>query len=152
MQHAVPHLLERRAWRARATTLAVFALVVLAQWPLVSNPGYFSHDELQWAARAGTQGPIPWQSWTAVDAFQYRPLTFNLWLWLSRYLFAQPPLFHAVLVGWGAANAVLLMAVARRFDVARWPAACAALVFALGPFGAYVHGWVGTLADLAWVS
>jgi hypothetical protein len=59
---------------------------------------------------------------------------------------------HAVLVGWGATNALLLMAVARRFGVARWPAACAALVFALGPFGAYVHGWVGTLADLAWVS
>ena len=118
---------------ARATPLAVFALVVLAQWPLVSNPGDFSHDELQWAARAGTQGPIPWQSWTAVDTFQYRPLTFNLWLWLSRLLFAQPPLFHAVLVGWGAANAVLLMAVARRFGVARAPAACAALVFALGP-------------------
>lgn len=142
----------RQAWLARATPLAVFALVVLAQWPLVSNPGYFSHDELQWAARAGEAGPIPWQSWTAVDTFQYRPLTFNLWLWLSRQLFAQPPLLHAVLVGWGAANATLLMAVARRFGVARWPAACAALVFALGPFGAYVHGWVGTIADLAWVS
>ena len=80
MQRSVPHRLERRAWLARATPLAVFALVLLAQWPLVSNPGYFSHDELQWAARAGTTGPIPWESWTAVDAFQYRPLTFNLWL------------------------------------------------------------------------
>jgi hypothetical protein len=25
-------------------------------------------------------------------------------------------------------------------------------VFALGPFAAYVHGWVGTIGDLAWVS
>ena len=32
--------------------LAVLALVLLAQLPLVLNPGYFSHDELQWAARA----------------------------------------------------------------------------------------------------
>ena len=38
--------------RALAPALAVLALVLLAQLPLVLNPGYFSHDELQWAARA----------------------------------------------------------------------------------------------------
>ena len=39
---------------AHAVALAVllFALVLLAQLPLILNPGYFSHDELQWAARA----------------------------------------------------------------------------------------------------
>jgi hypothetical protein len=132
--------------------LAVFALALLGQWPLLANPGYFSHDELQWAAFAGSDGPIRWSSWTAIDAFQYRPLTFNLWLWLSRHLFAQPQAFHCVLVAWGAGNAALLCALARRFGVATGPAIIAALVFALGPFAAYVHGWVGTIGDLAWVS
>ena len=45
-----------------------------------------------------------------------------------------------------------LCALARRFGVATWPAIIGALVFALGPFAAYVHGWVGTIGDLAWVS
>lgn len=137
---------------ARWAPLLVFALALLGQWPLLANPGYFSHDELQWAAFAGSNGPIHWSSWTAVDAFQYRPLTFNLWLWLSRQLFAQPQAFHCVLVAWGAGNAALLCALARRFGVATGPAIIAALVFALGPFAAYVHGWVGTVGDLAWVS
>jgi len=132
--------------------LAVFALALLGQWPLLANPGYFSHDELQWAAFAGSDGPIRWSSWTAIGAFQYRPLTFNLWLWLSRQLFAQPQAFHLVLVAWGAGNAALLCALARRLGVATAPAIVAALVFALGPFAAYVHGWVGTIGDLAWVS
>ena len=145
------------SWRqspalARWAPLAVFALALLGQWPLLANPGYFSHDELQWAAFAGSDGPIRWSSWTAIGAFQYRPLTFNLWLWLSRQLFAQPQAFHLVLVAWGAGNAALLCALARRFGVATGPAIIGALVFALGPFAAYVHGWVGTIGDLAGVS
>lgn len=145
------------SWRqspalARWAPLAVFALALLGQWPLLANPGYFSHDELQWAAFAGSDGPIRWSSWTAIGAFQYRPLTFNLWLWLSRQLFAQPQAFHLVLVAWGAGNAALLCALARRLGVATAPAIVAALVFALGPFAAYVHGWVGTIGDLVWLS
>jgi hypothetical protein len=136
----------------RWAPLVVFALALLGQWLLIANPGYFSHDELQWAAFAGSEGPIHWSSWTAIDAFQYRPLTFNLWLWLSRQLFAQPQAFHFLLVAWGAGNAALLCALARRFGMATWPAIIGALVFALGPFAAYVHGWVGTIGDLAWVS
>jgi hypothetical protein len=141
-----------QGWLERWAPVAVFALAVLAQLPLVRNPGYFSHDELQWAAFAGTSGPIPWVSWTGVHAFQYRPLTFNLWLWLSRQLFAQPQAFHALLVAWGAANAALLCALARRWGVAALPATIGALVFALGPNAAYVHGWIATIGDLAWVS
>lgn len=129
--------------------LLVFAVAWLAQWPLVSNPGYFSHDELQWAAFAEEGRSVPW---LAVDAFQYRPLTFNLWLALSRSLFDAPQAFHAVLVAWGSANAALLFLLARRCGAAAWPAAVGALLFALGPFAAYVHGWVGTIGDLAWVS
>lgn len=141
-----------QAWLARGAPLLVFALVLLVQLPLLRNPGYFSHDELQWAAFAGDHGPIPWVSWIGVDAFQYRPLTFNLWLALSRLLFAHPQAFHAVLVAWGAANTALCCALARRLGVAVGPAIVGALVFGLGPFAAYVHGWVGTIAELAWVS
>lgn len=127
----------------------VLLLVFAAQLPLVLNPGYFSHDELQWAARAAQGQGF---AWTETGAFQYRPLTFNLWVWLSRHLFAQPQAFHAVLVAWGSANAALLCAVARRFGVAAWPAAIGALCFALGPYAAYVHGWVGCIADLTWLT
>lgn len=129
--------------------LLVFAVVVLVQLPLLRNPGYFSHDELQWAAFAGQGVRVPWG---ALDAFQYRPLTFNLWMLLSRALFAHPPLFHALCVGWGAANATLLCVLARRFGLPSASAAVGAVVFALGPSASYVHGWVGTLGDLAWVS
>ena len=80
------------AWLAPA---AVFALVLLAQLPLILNPGYFSHDELQWAAFAADGRHV---AWTAIGDFQYRPLTFNLWMWLSRPLFARPQVFHALLV------------------------------------------------------
>lgn len=134
------------AWLAPA---AVFALVLLAQLPLILNPGYFSHDELQWAAFAADGHPV---AWTALREFQYRPLTFNLWMWLSRALFARPHAFHALLIAWGAANAALVCGVSRRFGMATGPAIVGALVFALGPYATYVHGWVGTLADLAWLS
>lgn len=135
-------------WRAAMPALVFFA-VLLAQLPLILNPGYFSHDELQWAVRADDGYVFPWLD---SGAFQYRPLTFNLWLWLSRHLFEQPHAFHAVPVAWGAGNAALLFAVARGFGVRTWPAVFGALSFALGPYAAYVHGWVGTLADLVWVA
>ena len=98
--------------RALAPALAVLALVLLAQLPLVLNPGYFSHDELQWAARAESGDTFPW---LGVEAFQYRPLTFNLWLRLSRALFATPWAFHLVVVALGALNATLLASVLRHF-------------------------------------
>ena len=138
--------------RALLQAGAVWLLALLGQALLIANPGYFSHDELQWAAFAGASGPIPWVSWTDLATFQYRPLTFNLWLWLSRQLFAHPHAFHLLLAAWGAANAALLFALARRLGLALRPAAAGALVFALGPYAAYVHGWVGTIGDLAWVS
>ncbi len=127
---------------------AIMLVVLLAQLPLILNPGYFSHDELQWAVRADAGYIFPW---IGTDAFQYRPLTFNLWMWLSRHLFAQPQLFHLVLVAMGATNAALLHVLARRLGAATLPAAIAAVLFALGPYAAYVHGWVGTLGDVVWV-
>ncbi len=128
--------------------LQVFALACLLQLPLVLNPGYYSHDELQWAVYAadGMQAP-----WLDVSAFQYRPLTFNLWMLLSRALFDTPMLFHAVLVAAGALNAALLFAVGRGFGVQARPAMAGALAFVLSPYAVYTHGWVGCIADLLWV-
>jgi hypothetical protein len=126
--------------------LAAFAL----QLPLALLPGYFSHDELGWAWRAGTLDWLPW-----IDdrsTFQHRPLTFNLWMALSRAFFETPRVFHSVLVLWGSANAALLCAVGRRFGMSPRSAALGAVAFVLTPYAAYVHGWVATIADLIWVS
>lgn len=126
--------------------LAAFAL----QLPLALLPGYFSHDELEWGWRAGAMDFVPW-----IDdrsTFQHRPLTFNLWMALSRALFDTPQAFHSVLVLWGSANAALLCAVGRRFGMSPWTAACGALAFVLTPYAVYTHGWVATIADLIWVS
>lgn len=125
----------------------------LLQGLLVLNPGYFSHDELQWGAFADVAHwtELPWVAWTAIDTFQYRPLTFNTWLLVSHALFEQPQAFHAVIVGLGTLNGVLLCLLLQRLGVAALPAAAAALLFLLGPYSAYVHGWVATLADLLWL-
>ncbi len=133
----------------RLVALAVFALVLLLQLPLALSPGYFSHDELQWAAIAAQGGAFDWH---AVQTFQYRPLTFTLWIWLSRALFDQPQAFHALIVAWGALNAALLAVLGRRFGMPIGAAVLGALAFALGPYATYVHGWVGTLGDLLWVT
>ena len=126
----------------------MFALACLLQLPLVLNPGYYSHDELQWAVYAADRVQVPWLD---VSAFQYRPLTFNLWMLLSRALFDTPMLFHAVLVAAGALNAALLFAVGRGFGVPVRPAMAGALVFVLSPYAVYTHGWVGCIADVLWV-
>lgn len=126
----------------------VVLAALLLQWPLAFNPGYFSHDELQWAAFADGDLLAPWRD---VAAFQYRPLTFSLWMLLSRLLFDTPVAFHAVLVAWGSLHAGLLFAIGRRFGMPPWPAAAGALAFAAGPFAALVHGWAGCIADLLWL-
>lgn len=123
-------------------------LVALVQLPLVLNPGYFSHDELQWAAFAADGRRF---DWTATHLFQYRPLTFSLWLWLSRLFFDTPQAFHAVLVVAGAGNAALACLLARRLGAAPWPAVAGAVLFGVGPQAMYVHGWIGTLGDVLWV-
>src|SRR5690606_23411674 len=105
-----------------------------------------------WGAfsQANSVAEIHWVSWTAVDTFQFRPLTFNLWLLLSHLLFASPQWFHAAFVALGTFNALLLfVCVARRFGPRAGVAA--GLLFLLHPVTAVVHGWVATLADLIWV-
>lgn len=133
--------------------LALLAALALLQAPLWISPGYFSHDELQWGARAATATvrELPFVSFVDVERFQFRPLTFNLWLLLSHALFETPRLFHAVFVLLGALNALLLASVLRRAGCRAPVAFCAALVFGLSPFAVWVQGWVGCLGDLLWV-
>jgi len=137
------------AYRAFVASIWVLVLGLLLQAALWLNPGYFSHDELQWAAAARSL-PLPWVSWTDLTAFQFRPLTFNLWLLLSHALFESPRLFHATFVLFGSANAMLLfLALDKAFG--RCAAVMGSLAFLASPYVAYVHGWVATLADLLWV-
>ena len=132
--------------------MLVLAALML-QAPLWLNPGYFSHDELQWASRALVPrlSDLPFVSFAEIGLFQYRPLTFNLWLLLSHALFETPRLFHFVFVLIGTLNALLLASVLQRAGSSVTTACAAALVFSLSPFAVWVHGWVGCLADLIWV-
>lgn len=132
-----------------AMALIVFVSAMLVQLPLALNPGYFSHDELQWAAIVAQDGVY---DWSAIHSFQYRPLTFSVWIALSRAVFEQPQVFHTMLVAWGALNAALLAVLGRRLGLSTGAAALGALAFASGPYAMYVHGWVGTLGDLMWVA
>ena len=135
----------------RATRIVLLPVLLLfLQLPLILNPGYFSHDELQWWSRADVPAwtDLPWVPWLDLSPLQYRPLTFNLWLVLAHEFAATPWLMHLVFVALGTANAWLLA----RFlaGVLTPPLVCsiAAIVFALSPCAVYVHGWTATLADL----
>jgi hypothetical protein len=125
-------------------------LLLALQLPLILNPGYLSFDELQWWARADVADffALPWVSWTDLHAFQYRPLTFNLWLVAAHALAAHAWAMHALFVAVGTLDAVLLAACLRRLRARPLTANIAAVAFVLSPCAAYTHGWTGTLADL----
>ena len=145
-----------RRWLSRAPAIAgllfLWLLAACIVWLLGGNPGYFSHDELQWAVYAEQPTPPIAADWFAIGQFQYRPLTFHLWMLLSRLLFDTPRLFHVAWLLWGAGNAVLLHHVLRRFSLPTMIAATASLLFWVNPYAVYVHAWVGTLGDLLWVT
>lgn len=130
--------------------ILILLISIILQLPLVVNPGYFSHDELQWASRADVISLIklPWESWLGIEAYQYRPLTFNVWLLASYFLFDYPYLFHALLVIWGSLNVVLLASIAGKYDLSSSTIIAAVMIFVLSPYVLYVHGWVATMADL----
>jgi hypothetical protein len=134
---------------ARASRIPLPLLLLALQLPLILNPGYFSHDELQWWARADVPWTdLPWVSWLDLSPLQYRPLTFNLWLLLAHAFAATPWLMHLVFVALGTLNAWLLARVLAGAGVPARACQAAALVFVLSPCVVYVHGWTGTLADL----
>ena len=143
--------LERMLELVEGHPLAAFWFAaLLISLPLVLNPGYFSHDELQWLAFADRDqwSGLPWQGWFDFRPFQYRPLTFNTWLLLSKLVGYQPPLMHAFVVGLGLLNAWLLRACMIDSDIKVMVASIAVLLFLLSPHVMQVHGWVGTLGDL----
>jgi len=145
-----PSLTRARDVFARLTRIPLPLLLLALQLPLILNPGYFSHDELQWWSRADVPSwaDLPWIAWFDLSPLQYRPLTFNLWLVLAHAFAATPWLMHLVFVALGSANAWLLARVLRDAKVPQRTCDAAALVFALSPCAVYVHGWTGTLADL----
>lgn len=125
------------------------AVLCMAAIPLLV-PGFFSHDELQWLARADVAdwSHLPWVSWVDWQAAQYRPLTFNLWLifaWFGGYSAFLAHLPNAVL---GLVNALLLMKLGQSYQLTRKRAWWVAALFLAGPYVVYTHAWVGTLADL----
>ncbi len=135
--------------RRRAFALFLFVAVLL-QLPLVLNRGYFNHDELQWLwlSDTDTWQQVPWVALGALDAFQYRPLTFNLWLAFAHLFGYVPMAMHATWVLIGLCNACLLRSCALRLGALPVHAGSAAIVFLLSPYVVYTHAWIGTLADL----
>ena len=133
----------------RLIRLMLLPVLLIAQLALIANPGYSSHDELEFLARADVPwSALPWFPWFDVSPLQYRPLALNLWLVLAHAVGKTPWQMHLAVVVLGTANAWLLARVLRAADVTGRVAFAAAVVFVLSPFVAYVHGWTGTLADL----
>jgi hypothetical protein len=132
----------------RTIRLPLLPILVLLQLPLILNVGYFSHDDLEWLARADvpTWGNVPWVAWLD-DSLQYRPLTFNAWLAIAHLFGHAPQAMHLVGALLGALNGWLLARVLRALGVLRNVAYGTAIVFVLSPAAVYVHGWTGALAD-----
>lgn len=133
----------------RLTRIPLPILLLILQLPLILDPGWFSHDEIEWLARADVPSwsALPWIGWPDLAPLQYRPLTFNLWLALA-HTWPTPAPMHLVFVLIGVTNAWLLARVLIRTGIADPFAHAAAVVFSLSPYAVYVHGWTGTLADL----
>jgi len=128
----------------------VFLLIAfLIGLPLILNPGYFSSDELQWLAFADkpSLGDVPWNAWFDFSPFQYRPLTFNLWLLLSHFIGYHPIAMHLVRIVFGLVAAWLLRSLLLQLDVAPRRATLACWIWLLIPYTVYTHGWVGTFGD-----
>jgi hypothetical protein len=135
--------------RAGQSAFVFLLIAFLIGLPLILNPGYFSSDELQWLAFADkpSLGDVPWNAWFDFSPFQYRPLTFNLWLLLSHFIGNQPIAMHLVRIVFGLAAAWLLRSLLLQLDVAPWRATLASWIWLLTPYTVYTHGWVGTYGD-----
>jgi hypothetical protein len=140
--------LRQTAFGALGHTGWLLLAALIVQLPLVFNPGYFSHDELQWLSFADVPWPeIPWNGWFDFKPFQYRPLTFNLWLVLAHLFGYNPMTMHLLRVMGGAIVALLLRATLVSLGVTATRASIAVLVFLLLPEVIYTHAWIGTYAD-----
>ena len=136
--------------------IIIFTIGCLFNILLIVNPGYYSHDELSFGFHSQGFGDkalsdINWFSFLNLQAPQYRPITFNLWLFVSHFLFQYPPLFHLVVVLLGLLCGVALYALILQRSTNRRFALTALLIFSILPATAFTIGWVGTIGDFLWV-
>ena len=133
-----------------AKTIALFVLMTtLLQLPVFLIPGYFSHDDLQWLSFAANP-PASWNLpalFSEVKAFQYRPLTFSVWLYIAHTFGDSAFVMHVVRGVGGILSAGMLAWVLSRLGASRALAMITAMVFLYTPSAAYTHAWVGTYAD-----
>lgn len=141
------------AAQALASAWRFCAVALLLQLPVIFNVGYYSHDELQWLSFADqpSLADVPWSEWFDFTPFQFRPLTFDVWLLLS-YAFGYHALaMHFARVLCGTAVALLLRQVLLAAGLAPLRAGLAAIVFLLLPEVIFADGWIGTYADSLYV-
>jgi hypothetical protein len=126
------------------------SLGILVNVALIAIPGYWSHDEIQFGTYASRESldQIPWASVLDVGHFHYRPLTFNVWMLSSYYLFHVPPAMHALLVVLHVFNGFLLYGLVQELWRRRGLSTASFLAFCILPTGTIAIGWVGTIADL----
>lgn len=137
---------------ASLTRVSLLFLLVAAllQWPVLFGVGYFSHDELQWLSFAQR----PWRelfdlvSFADIQQFQYRPLTFMLWLMVSHVFGESAVMMHLVRGTAGVLTGGLLAVVVYRLGASKLLSAAAGMLFLLTPIAVYTNSWIGTYADV----
>ena len=142
-----PSLLDRISL-AKVAVLFVLVAACL-QWSIFTIPGYFSHDDLQWLFFASNP-PESWSLFTFfadVKAFQYRPLTFTVWLWIGHIFGDSAVAMHVVRGVMGTLSAGLMAWLINRLGASRLLSMIAAIVFLFTPSATYTHAWIGTYAD-----
>ncbi len=142
------------ALRRLDSNWGILLLALLVQLPLILNPGYFSHDELQWAAVSYLRAfqDIDWINPLDINTFQYRPLTFNLWMLLNYLFFGMPLLMHGFQALFAAGILMLLHRLMGHYCIHGWNRWLACLLWLCAPYVMYVHGWIGTLGDQIWLT
>lgn len=137
--------------RSDRPQLLFFIVAMALALALGTIPGYYSHDELQWLGLAQTARSLtalPWVDFADLAPFQYRPLTFNLWLLLAYLGDERTEFMHGAFALLAVADALLLVALLRRCAVEVSRAWLGASLFLMLPSTVFTAGWVGTLADL----
>ena len=136
-------------WALSRASLFFLLAAVLLQWPVLFSSGYFSHDELQWLSFAQR----PWGelfdlvSFSDIRQFQYRPLTFDLWLIVSHVFGESPVMMHIARGGLGVVSGGLLALLVYRLGASKLQAIVGGLLFLLTPIAVYTNSWIGTYAD-----
>jgi hypothetical protein len=146
-------------YKNQAKILFYIILILIAlilNFLLLVNPGYYSHDELGFGFYSQGYGDrslsdIDWFSFFNIQAPQYRPITFNTWLFISHFLFQYPPLFHLVVVLLGLACGLALYHLILQISNNRIFAITSFLIFSILPSTSFTIAWVGTIGDFIWV-